>query len=269
MGRLPAAERVVGDGHGNGHVHAHHADLDAAGKIARGVAVAGEDGGAVGHLVGVHQIDRVVEALGAHDRQDGAEDLLAPDRHVRRHPVEQAAADVEPVLVALHGEAAPVHDELGALLDPLVDIAFDARLRLRRHDGAEIGFVVGGRADAQRLEDCPDPWPGSARAPSSAVRRRAGRRRAVRTPCRRPPGLEACRARQCRRRACRCPARPGTGWRRSRRGRRRRSPKAGRIRCLGRRRPRHGRPIRGRPGGRRRRRTCSARRSCGRSRARG
>jgi hypothetical protein len=42
--------------------------------------------------------------LGAHDRQDRAEDLGLVDRHVLRDAVEQAAADEEAVLVALQLE---------------------------------------------------------------------------------------------------------------------------------------------------------------------
>src|ERR1700689_634579 len=46
-GALPAAEAVEGHRNGDGDVDADHAGLDAAGEVAGGVAVAGEDGGAV------------------------------------------------------------------------------------------------------------------------------------------------------------------------------------------------------------------------------
>src|SRR6185437_4580472 len=46
-GTLPAAERVIGERHGNGEIDADHADLHAVDEIARGVAVAREDGHAV------------------------------------------------------------------------------------------------------------------------------------------------------------------------------------------------------------------------------
>src|SRR6267154_3815948 len=42
-GLLPAAERIIGDRHRDRHVDADHADIDAGSKIARGIAVAGED----------------------------------------------------------------------------------------------------------------------------------------------------------------------------------------------------------------------------------
>src|SRR5689334_8508420 len=40
---LPAAEAVVADRHRDRHVDADHADVDAGGELACGVAVAGED----------------------------------------------------------------------------------------------------------------------------------------------------------------------------------------------------------------------------------
>jgi hypothetical protein len=51
-GFLPAAEGVIGQRHRDRHIDADHADIDAAdGEIARGVAVAGEDRGAVAVFV--------------------------------------------------------------------------------------------------------------------------------------------------------------------------------------------------------------------------
>src|SRR5688572_19809705 len=48
---LPAAERVVGDRHRDRDVDPDHPDIDAMGELARGVAVAGEDGDAIAILV--------------------------------------------------------------------------------------------------------------------------------------------------------------------------------------------------------------------------
>ena len=44
---LPAAEGVISKRHRDREIHPDHADFDAADKVARGVAVAGEDGNAV------------------------------------------------------------------------------------------------------------------------------------------------------------------------------------------------------------------------------
>src|ERR1700760_2350421 len=46
-GLLPATEGVIGDRHRDRHVDADHADIDLCRKVARGVAVAGEDRNAV------------------------------------------------------------------------------------------------------------------------------------------------------------------------------------------------------------------------------
>src|SRR3546814_12222593 len=48
---LPPAEAVVGDRHRDRHIDPDHADIDAAGKLARGMAVAREDRDTVAILV--------------------------------------------------------------------------------------------------------------------------------------------------------------------------------------------------------------------------
>src|SRR5690606_4017452 len=96
---LPAAETVVGDGHRDRHVDADHAHLDPVGELARGVAVAGEDGHAVPVLVRAGQRERLLEAVRAHDLQHRAEDLVAPGLHLRRDAVEQRGPEEEAVLV--------------------------------------------------------------------------------------------------------------------------------------------------------------------------
>jgi hypothetical protein len=130
-GLLPAAEGVIGERHRDRHVDADHADVDPAGEVAGGVAVAGEDRGAVAVFVAHGQVDRLVVGLRPHGGEHGAEDLLLVDVHLGRDAVEEAGADEEAVLVALHPEAAAVDHELGALFDALVDEAEDAALGVR------------------------------------------------------------------------------------------------------------------------------------------
>ena len=48
---LPAAKSVIRQRHRNWHVNPHHADIDAARKIARGIAIAGENGNAIAILM--------------------------------------------------------------------------------------------------------------------------------------------------------------------------------------------------------------------------
>ena len=48
---LPAAKGVVGQWHRDWHVDADHADIDARGKLTRGVTIAGEYGNAIAILI--------------------------------------------------------------------------------------------------------------------------------------------------------------------------------------------------------------------------
>src|ERR1700755_899395 len=59
-GFLPAAKSVIGDRHRDRHVDTDHADIDLGGKIARGVAVAGEDRNTVAVVVVGRQRERLV-----------------------------------------------------------------------------------------------------------------------------------------------------------------------------------------------------------------
>src|SRR5580698_3700658 len=63
---LPAAERVIGERHRNGEIHPDHADIHPAGEVARGVAIAGEDGDAVAVVMLRGKPQRLLVILGAH-----------------------------------------------------------------------------------------------------------------------------------------------------------------------------------------------------------
>src|SRR3954468_1227395 len=80
-GFLPAAESVVSDRHRDRHVDADHADIDAGGKIARGVAVAGEDRNPVAVVVIGRQRQRLLVVMGAHHREHGAKNFFLVDAH--------------------------------------------------------------------------------------------------------------------------------------------------------------------------------------------
>ena len=150
---LPAAEGVVGERHRDRHVDADHADIDAGGEIAGGVAVAGEDRRAVAVGVRHGELERLFVGFGAHGGEDGAEDLFAVDVHVGGDVVEEAGADEEAVLVALHREAAAVDREGGAGLHAGFDEAEDFGLGRLGDDGAEIDVLAGGvGADLEGLD---------------------------------------------------------------------------------------------------------------------
>jgi two-component system OmpR family sensor kinase len=102
---LPAAERVVGHRHRQRHVDAHHADLDVVAEVARRLAVAGEDAGAVAVFVRVDQLHGFLQRLDAHDAEHRAEDLFLVDRHAGLDVVEQAGA--QEVAVSWPGTLTP------------------------------------------------------------------------------------------------------------------------------------------------------------------
>src|SRR6202011_3427395 len=112
QGALPAAKAVERHRHRDRHVDADHADLDAVGEFARGIAIAGEDRDAVAVFVVVDELDRVLEIGRPHHRQDRPEDLLPVDPHLGLDLVEQTAAEEKAVLVALQFEAAAIDYQL-------------------------------------------------------------------------------------------------------------------------------------------------------------
>src|ERR1700676_2652876 len=138
-GLLPAAEGVIGDRHRDRHVDADHADIDFGGEIARGIAVAGEDRNAVAVVMVGRQRQRLLVVMRAHHREHRAKNLLLVDPHVLGHVVEQAAAHIEPVLIALHFEVTAVDREGSAFLDADLDGILDAVERLTRHQRTVIG----------------------------------------------------------------------------------------------------------------------------------
>ena len=149
---LPASEGVEGQRHRNRHVHPNHANGDAGGEVARRVTIAGEDRNAIAIFMLRGQAQRLLVGAGPHHREDRAEDLLAIDAHLGAHMVEQAAAHVEAVLIALHDEVAPVHLELGALVDADGHIVAHPLQRLAGDQWPEIGIRIGGRADLETLD---------------------------------------------------------------------------------------------------------------------
>ncbi len=149
---LPAAEAVERHRHRDRHVDADHADLDLVRELARRVAVAGEDGGAVAVFVLVDHAGRRLVVRRTHDRQHRAEDLLLIDRHVGGDVVEQRAAQEVAVLVALHLEAASVDHELGALALALVDVAAHLGEVLRRDQRTHLRFGIGAGTDLQAAD---------------------------------------------------------------------------------------------------------------------
>ena len=150
---LPAAEGVIGQRHRDWHIDAHHADVDAVGEIARRIAIAGKDRGAIAIFMIHGKADGLFIAGRAHGGQDRAENFGAIDVHIGRYPVKQMRADEIAVFIALQFEIAPINDKLGPLCHAAFDKAQDIGLGRRRDDGAEIDVVASGvGADFQRFD---------------------------------------------------------------------------------------------------------------------
>src|SRR3546814_10989355 len=97
--------------------------------------------------MGVDEAKRLVEALGAHDREHRPEYLLAVDAHLGRHLVEQRAADEEALLIALDVEPASVDHQLSAFGHACVDIALHLVAMFPRPDRAPLGLSTRARPD--------------------------------------------------------------------------------------------------------------------------
>ncbi len=144
---------MEGHGHRNGDVDADHADLDLVGEHACRITIAGKDGGAVGVLVGVDQVDRFLVGLHAHHTEHGAEDLVLVDTHLGGDPIEQAAAQVETVLEAwsLHAELASIDHQARPFLDSDVDVAAHAITVFTGDERPHLRLGVGTGTDPQCL----------------------------------------------------------------------------------------------------------------------
>lgn len=91
---LVTGEGEHGQWHGNGHVDTQLAGLNVLLEARRGGAGAGEDGGAVAVLVGVDQVDGVVEGFDVQTDEDGSEDLLLVALHVGGNVGDNSGADL-------------------------------------------------------------------------------------------------------------------------------------------------------------------------------
>ena len=112
QGTFPAAEAVVSHRHRQRDVDADHADFYFVAKQPRGLAIAGEDAGAVAVFVFVDQLHGLFEAGDADDAEHRPENLLAIDAHVRGYPVKQAPAQKETVFLTGKVQVAAIHHQL-------------------------------------------------------------------------------------------------------------------------------------------------------------
>ncbi|KUI56600.1 hypothetical protein VP1G_10870 [Cytospora mali] len=144
-------EAEHGQRHGNGHVDADLAGLDVAPEGLGRAAGAREDGDAVAVLVGVDQLDGVVQRLHVEAHQRRPEDLLLVALHPRRDVRDDRRAHPVPVRVLGRLVAPPVQQYRRALLLRAGDEPLDALLALGRDHGAQVRALLEPAVDVQRL----------------------------------------------------------------------------------------------------------------------
>jgi hypothetical protein len=98
--------------------------------------------------VPARHVERRVQRIDAHEAQDGPEDLLARDRHLRRDAVEDRRPE-EPALLR-HVRLAAVERDLGAFLDALRDVREDAPAMVLGDERTHLRAARRAVADPQR-----------------------------------------------------------------------------------------------------------------------
>jgi hypothetical protein len=111
-----------GMGTGKGGRYADHSCRNAAGNVAGGIAIEGEEGGAVAELVVVDELEGGLEVVDADDVEDGAQNFFGVDAHGGLDMVEKAGPEIEAVSLRDGGVAA-VDDLLGAFGDERAEVA--------------------------------------------------------------------------------------------------------------------------------------------------
>eukprot|EP01022_Parablepharisma_sp_SALTPOND_P009847 TRINITY_DN14066_c0_g1_i1.p1 TRINITY_DN14066_c0_g1~~TRINITY_DN14066_c0_g1_i1.p1 ORF type:complete len:1308 (-),score=476.92 TRINITY_DN14066_c0_g1_i1:655-4578(-) len=165
LGGARTGEAEIRHRHRDRHVDPDLADVDLVLELARRIAGAGEDGGAVAVGVGIDEGDGVIQGFQFDDAHGRAEDFLGVDIHLRLDAREDGRADEVAVLAAGHRAVAAIQQQLGALLHANADQAFHAGLGRCRDQRADIGLAVGTGTDLHglgTLDDFRDPFTGLA-----------------------------------------------------------------------------------------------------------
>src|SRR5580698_3688943 len=140
--RLPSAEAVVRDGHGDGHVDADHANLDIELKLARGAAVLREDCGAVAVGILVDEAKAFSVCGDAHDAEHRAENLGVVAAHAGLGVVDERRTKEESIAVCGGIETA-IDGKRCALGDGCVEMASNAVAMLAGDERAHFAGRLG------------------------------------------------------------------------------------------------------------------------------
>ena len=133
---------MVSQWNGDRNVDPNHANINTVGKVARRVAIAGENCCAVTVFVVHRQFERLFVGACAHCTKNGSEDFFLIDVHVRRHAVKKMWADKETVFIALQSEVTTIDDEFCTLVNASLHEPEDVLLCSRCHNGTIIDVIA-------------------------------------------------------------------------------------------------------------------------------
>src|SRR5580658_3501344 len=140
---------VVADWSWHGKIDAHHTYRDLGNEALGPISIAREDGNRVALVMEIRVAQRLLEGLGANDLQHGTEDLVLIALHGRCSVIDQTWPQEEPLLMTRQAPASPVDDQLSALVDSQLDVAFDLLLVFGGDDRTHMRAGITGGADAQ------------------------------------------------------------------------------------------------------------------------
>src|SRR5215212_160449 len=143
-GVLDAVEREERHWRCDAYVDPEHPRLHILAPVADGGAVLGVDRAGVAEGRGVGELDGFFQAIHAHHREDGAEDLLPPDTHLPGHAVEESRAHEEAVF---QGRLPAVERDRSALFFTEVDVGADLVAVGVADDGGELRSFLAAGAD--------------------------------------------------------------------------------------------------------------------------
>ena len=143
---LPARERKPGDRGGDADVDAEHPGLGAVAVGARGGARAGEDRAGVAVARAVGELERRIEVVGADDRQQRTEELLASELRLEVRGRDDRRADQR---APRAGVAAAVEDNLVLAVGSAGDRRVDAVARVRADQWADLDPLLVAGPDTE------------------------------------------------------------------------------------------------------------------------
>src|ERR1700756_117865 len=140
---------VEADGRWHRKIDAYHTYRDLGNETLSRISTAREDRNRVALVMVVRVAQRLLERLRTNDLQHGAEDLVLVALHRRRGVIDQGRPQEKALLMARQAPAPPVDDQLGALVDSQLDIAFNLLLVFGGDDWTHLRIGISGDADPQ------------------------------------------------------------------------------------------------------------------------